>query len=61
MVLVEINNNKGAFCFKTFDTKVKADNFCKLLPLKCSTLKAFIKAEIPAKKNKKQQIYNKNN
>lgn len=49
MVLVEINNNKGAFCFKTFDTEVQAKNFCKLLHLKCSTLKAFIKAEIPAK------------
>ncbi len=49
MVLVEVNNNKGAFCFKTFDTKHQAQKFCELLPLKCSTLKAFIKAEIPAK------------
>jgi hypothetical protein len=43
MIVVEINNNKGAFCFKTFDTKPQAEKFCKLLPLKCNTLKAFIK------------------
>jgi hypothetical protein len=43
MVIVEVNNDKGAFCFKKFETKEQAENFCKALPLKCSTLKAFIK------------------
>ena len=46
MIVVEINNNKGAFCFKTFETKLQAEYFCKQLPLKCSTLKAFIKNEM---------------
>jgi hypothetical protein len=43
MVLVEINNNKGAFCFKTFKNKLDAEIFCIELPKKCNTLKAFIK------------------
>jgi hypothetical protein len=46
MTLIEINNNSGAFAFKTFkgkNHKEKAKSFCKLLPTKCSTLKAFIK------------------
>lgn len=43
MILVEINNDKGAFCFKTFYCIEKAKYFCNELPKKCSTLKAFIK------------------
>lgn len=45
MTVVEINNSKGAFCFKTFNTKEEAEKFCKLLPLKCNTLKAFVKGQ----------------
>ena len=41
--IVEINNDKGAFCFKTFETKTQAENFCKQLTLNCKTLKATIK------------------
>lgn len=42
MVLVEINNNRGAFHFKTFKTKLDAQRFCIDLPKKCTTLNAFI-------------------
>lgn len=41
--IVEINNTKGAFCFKIFDTKQQAENFCKQLTLNYKTLKAIIK------------------
>jgi hypothetical protein len=43
MIVVEINNDKGSFCFKTFETKAQAENFCKQLSLECKTLKAIIK------------------
>ena len=45
MTVVEINNNKGAFCFKTFNTKEQAEKFCKSLTLNCNTLKAFVKGQ----------------
>lgn len=43
MILVEVNSNSGAFCFKWFETKEQAQHFCKELSKKCNTLKAFIK------------------
>ena len=46
MVIVEINNNKGAFCFKRFKTKLEAQRFCINLPKKCSSLNAFIVRKI---------------
>ena len=45
MTLVEINNDKGAFCFKTFsgDNHLnKAKLFCETLTKRCSTLSAFV-------------------
>ena len=42
MIIVEVNNNKGAFCFKQFKTKIEAQIYCKELPKQCNTLKAFI-------------------
>ena len=45
MTLVEINNDKGAFCFKTFkghNHLNKAKLFCKTLSKKSTTLSAFV-------------------
>lgn len=44
--LVEINSISGAFAFKTFKGKnslQQAENFCKNLPKKCSTLSAYVR------------------
>lgn len=49
MTLVEINNTKGAFCFKTFKGKKSvedAQKFCRILPTKSKSLSAYIKTTV---------------
>jgi hypothetical protein len=46
MVLIEINNNKGAFQFITVDSEEIANRFISRLKEKSQTLTAFIKSKL---------------
>lgn len=49
MTLVEVNSTSGAFCFKTFrgeNSLQQAQEYCKELHKKCSTLSAYVRKTV---------------